>query len=165
MMAPITINLHIPTTHTHGFRTRGRYIRNIFLDLKMPCDAKDWPQTAGDISSRQLQNLILKETYAGPCAIGGIYPICISLSPVIVDGYMYTDDTFYYFNCLRTGGLYSIVYGEPIHIHLLTSASKTLNMGLETTMERSPPEDSVSQRIPNGTKTSSGDKTELASKR
>lgn len=78
---------------------------------------------------------------------------------------MYTDDTFYYFNCLKTGWLYSIVYGERIYIHLLTSARGTLNMGLETTMERSPLEDSVSQRIPNGTKTSSGDKAELAPKR
>ena len=138
---------------------------NIYLDLKMPCDAKDWPQTVGDISSNLLQSQILRETYAGPCAIGGIYPVCISLSPVIVDGYMYTDDTFYYFNCLKTGGLYTIVYGEPIYIHLLTSARETLNMGLETTMERSPLEDSVSQRIPNGTKTSSGDKAELAPKR
>ena len=164
-MTPTTIDLHIPTTHSHQFRTRGRRVFNICLDLKMPCFAKDWPQTVGNISSKLLQGLILKEAYAGPYAIGGIQPHCISLSPVIVDGYMYTDDTFYYFNRLKTEGLYAIVYGESNYIHSLNSTRETPNMGLETAMERSPLADSVSWRIPYGAKTSSGDKAELAPKR
>src|SRR5437016_9303449 len=91
-MKSTTIDLEIPTTHTHSFRTRGEHMSDICLDLMMPCYAKDWPRTVGDITAKQLRGRILNEIYAGPCAIGGIRPHRISLSTVIVDGYMYTDE-------------------------------------------------------------------------
>jgi hypothetical protein len=50
------------------------------------------------------------------------------LTTVIVGGYMYIDDTFYYFNCLQTGGLYAIVYGQPTSIRSLMSIRKAPNM-------------------------------------
>jgi hypothetical protein len=113
-MKPRTIDLEIPTTHAHSFRTRGERFVKIRLDFKMPCYAKDWPRTVGDITAKQLRDQVLNETYAGSCAIGGIRRHKISLSTVIVNGYMYTDDSFFYFNCLNTGVVYDIVYGDLI---------------------------------------------------
>jgi hypothetical protein len=111
-----TVDLEIPTTHTHCFRTRGEHIIDICLNLKMPCYAKDWPRTVADIAAQRLRGQILDETYAGPGAIGGIHPHRISPTTVIVDGYMYTDDSFYYFNRLKTGVIYAIVYGDVPYI-------------------------------------------------
>jgi hypothetical protein len=128
----------------------------------MPCYTKEWPRTVGDITAKQLRRLILDEQFAGPCAIGGIRPHTISLSTVIVNGYMYTDDSFYYFNCLNTGVIYAIVYGDLPYIRSLTSTRETLNMGPETTMERSPLKDSLSRTVSYGAKASSRNEVKLA---